>query len=74
MLSRSPSRTWAMTLRRDLVARLRPESGLYVSVDESPIPAIAPGDEAELIFKLDVSKDAVSGKKYLLKILFEFSR
>jgi hypothetical protein len=57
---------------RDLVARLRPESGLYVSVDESPIPAIAPGNEAELIFKLDVSKDAVSGKKYLLKILFEF--
>jgi hypothetical protein len=56
----------------DLVARLRPESGLYVSVDESPIPAIAPGNEAELIFKLDVSKDAVSGKKYLLKILFEF--
>jgi len=56
----------------DLVARLRPESGLYVSVDESPIPKIAPGDEAELIFKLDVSKDAVSGKKYLLKILFEF--
>ena len=58
---------------RDLVARLRPESGLYVSVDESPIPVMAPGDEAELIFKLDVSKDAVSGKKYLLKILFEFS-
>jgi hypothetical protein len=56
----------------DLVARLRPESGLYVSVDESPIPKIMQGDEAELIFKLDVSKDAVSGKKYLLKILFEF--
>jgi hypothetical protein len=58
---------------RDLVARLRPESGIYVSVDESPIPIMAPGDEAELIFKLDVSKDAVSGKKYLLKTLFEFS-
>jgi hypothetical protein len=57
---------------RDLVARLRPESGLYVSVDESPIPSLAPADEAELIFKLDVSKDAVPGKKYLLKILFEF--
>ena len=26
---------------RDLVARLRPESGLYVSVDESPIPVMA---------------------------------
>jgi hypothetical protein len=58
---------------QDLVARLRPESGLYVSVDESPIPALAPGHEAELAYKLDVSKDAVPGKKYQLKILFEFS-
>ena len=58
---------------RDLVARLRPESGLYVSVDESPIPALAPGSEAELVYKLDVSKDAVPGKRYQLKILFEFS-
>ncbi len=58
---------------RDLVARLRPESGLYVSVDESPIPALLPGKSAELIYKLDVSKDVVPGKEYLLKILFEFS-
>jgi len=58
---------------RDLVARLRPESGIYVSVDESPIPALAPGEESELIYKVDVSKDAVPGKRYLLKILFEFS-
>jgi hypothetical protein len=58
---------------RDLVARLRPESGLYVSVEESPIPALAPGESAELIYKLDVSKDAAPGKEYLLKILFEFS-
>jgi hypothetical protein len=58
---------------RDLVARLRPESGLYVSVDESPIPALAPGSEAELVYKLDVSKDAVPGKRYQLKMLFEFS-
>lgn len=58
---------------RDLVARLRPESGLYVSVDESPIPALVPGSEAELVYKLDVSKDAVPGKRYQLKILFEFS-
>ncbi|MBN1235950.1 MAG: hypothetical protein JW999_07870 [Methanotrichaceae archaeon] len=58
---------------RDLVARLRPESGLYVSVDESPIPALLPGQEAELIFKLDVSKDAVPGKRYQLRVLFEFS-
>lgn len=58
---------------RDLVARLRPESGLYVSVDESPIPALAPGNESQLYYKLDVSKDAVPGKKYQIKMLFEFS-
>jgi len=58
---------------KDLVARLRPESGLYVSVDESPIPALQPQQAAELIFKLDVSKDAVPGKRYQLKVLFEFS-
>ena len=58
---------------KDLVARLRPESGLYVSVDESPIAALPPQQEAELIFKMDVSKDAVSGKMYQLKVLFEFS-
>lgn len=58
---------------RDLVARLRPESGIYVSVDESPIPALAPGEKAELVYKLDVSKDAVAGKRYMLDILFEFS-
>ncbi|NYT01831.1 MAG: hypothetical protein GKC10_03615 [Methanosarcinales archaeon] len=58
---------------RDLVARLRPESGLYVSVDESPLPTLAPGEEAELIYKLDVSQDAVPGKLYQVKLLFEFS-
>ena len=58
---------------KDLVARLRPESGLYVSVDESPIPALQPQQEAELIFKMDVSKDAVPGKRYQLKVIFEFS-
>ena len=58
---------------KDLVARLRPESGLYVSVDESPIPALRPQQEAELLFKIDVSKDAVPGKRYQLKVLFEFS-
>ncbi|MDM7934225.1 MAG: hypothetical protein QUS08_02400, partial [Methanothrix sp.] len=57
----------------DLVARLRPETGIYVSVDESPIPALPPGSEAELAYKLDVSKDAVPGREYMLKILFEFS-
>ncbi|MCX6676476.1 MAG: hypothetical protein NTU95_00835, partial [Methanothrix sp.] len=58
---------------KDLVARLRPESGLYVSVDESPIAALPPQQEAELLFKMDVSKDAVPGKSYQLRVLFEFS-
>ncbi|MGB9901602.1 COG1361 S-layer family protein [Methanothrix sp.] len=58
---------------RDLVARLRPESGIYVSVDESPVPRLEPGESAEFVYKLDVSKDAVPGKLYLLRILFEFS-
>lgn len=57
----------------DLVARLRPESGLYVSVDESPIPILEPQEEAELLYKIDVSKDALPGKNYQLKILFQFS-
>jgi hypothetical protein len=57
---------------RDLVARLRPESGIYVSVDESPIPALAPGETAQLVYKVDVSKDAVPGKRYMLKLFFEF--
>jgi hypothetical protein len=57
----------------DLVARLRPESGIYVSVDESPIPVIAPGEKAELVYKVDVSKDAVPDKRYMFRLLFEFS-
>jgi hypothetical protein len=58
---------------KDLVARLRPESGIYVSVDESPIPLLRPGETAELVYKVDVSKDAVPKKTYSLTILFEFS-
>ena len=58
---------------KDLVARLVPESGIYVAVDESPIPVLEPGEEALLIYKLDVSKDAVPGKKYRLKVDFQFS-
>ena len=58
---------------KDLVARLVPESGIYVAIDESPIPVLEPGEEAELIYKLDVSKDAVPGKKYRLTVNFEFS-
>jgi uncharacterized membrane protein len=34
---------------------------------------LSPEQEAELIYKIDVSKDAVPGKNYQLKILFEFS-
>ncbi|HOO52612.1 MAG TPA: hypothetical protein PLM24_03185 [Methanothrix sp.] len=58
---------------KDLVARLRPESGIYVSVDESPIPLLRSGETAELVYKLDVSKDAVPEKIYSFTILFEFS-
>ena len=58
---------------KDLVARLRPESGIYVAVDESPIPFLEPGEEADLVYKLDVSRDAVAGKEYRLKVDFEFS-
>jgi len=58
---------------KDLVARLRPESGIYVSVDESPIPLLRPEEKAELVYKLDVSGDAVPEKTYSLTILFEFS-
>lgn len=58
---------------RDLVARLFPESGIYVAVDESPIPLLQPGAEAQLIYKLDVSKDAVPGKEYRMRVQFEFS-
>ncbi len=58
---------------RDLVARLRPESGVYVSVDESPIPVLLPQQEAGLLYRLDVSEDAVPGKRYQLRILFDFS-
>lgn len=58
---------------RDLVARLRPESGVYVSTDESPISNLEPGEKAELFYKVDVSKDAVPNKRYMLKLLFDFS-
>jgi len=58
---------------QDLVVRLRPESGIYVSTDESPISMLPPGKKAELFYKVDVSKDAVSGKSYMLKLIFDFS-
>jgi hypothetical protein len=58
---------------RNVVARLRPESGIYVSADESPIPILSPNERAELVFKLDVSKDAIAEKYYMLTLLFDFS-
>ncbi len=58
---------------KDLVTRLRPESGIYVSVDVSPIPELAPGEIADLTYKLDVSKNAVAEKRYQLRLLMEFS-
>jgi hypothetical protein len=58
---------------KDLVARLRPESGIYVDMDESPIPILQPGQTAELVYKIDISKDAIAGKAYQFTLLFEFS-
>jgi hypothetical protein len=58
---------------RDVVAKLRPESGIYVSADESPIPALSPGERAELVYKVDVSKDAIASKRYMLSLVFDFS-
>ena len=58
---------------RDLVARLRPETGIYVDMDESPIAALGPGEKAELVYKVDVSKDAVGGRPYRFTLLFDFS-
>jgi hypothetical protein len=58
---------------KDLVARLRPESGIYVDIDESPIPLLQPGQSAELVYKVDISKDAIAGKAYQFTLLFQFS-
>lgn len=58
---------------KDLVARLRPETGIYVDMDESPIPTLGPGEKAELVYKVDVSKDAVGGRPYRFTLLFDFS-
>ncbi len=58
---------------RDLVARLRPESGLYVDMDESPIKSLGPGQKADLVYKVDISKDAIPGKSYRLTLLFDYS-
>jgi hypothetical protein len=58
---------------KDLVARLRPETGIYVDMDESPIPVLEPGKVAILVYKVDVSKDAVGCKPYQFTLLFDYS-
>lgn len=58
---------------KDLVARLRPETGIYVDMDESPISTLYPGEKAELYYKVDVSKDAIAGKSYRFTLLFDYS-
>jgi hypothetical protein len=42
-------------------------------MDESPIPTLGPGEKAELVYKVDVSKDAVGGRPYRFTLLFDFS-
>lgn len=54
------------------MARLRPKSSLYANVDESPISILPMQQEAELIFKMGVFKDAVPVKNCQLRVLFEF--
>lgn len=58
---------------KDIVARLKPETGVYVDMDESPIPLLLPGEKAELVYKVDVSKDAVADKLYRFTLLFDYS-
>lgn len=58
---------------KDLMARLRPEAGVYVDMDESPLAALKPGETAQLTYKVDVSKDAVGGKPYRFTLLFDYS-
>jgi hypothetical protein len=58
---------------KDLMARLRPEAGVYVDMDESPIPVLRPKETAQLTYKVDVSKDAVGGKPYRFTLLFDYS-
>ncbi len=58
---------------KDLMARLRPESGVYVDMDESPLPVLKPGETAQLTYKVDISKDAVGGKPYRFTLLFDYS-
>ncbi len=57
---------------KDLVARLRPETGIYVDTDESPIPVLQPGEKSDLVYQVDVSKDAVRGKLYRFDVLFDY--
>ena len=60
-------------IARDLIVRIRPETGVYIDMDESPIPYVKPGEKAELVYKVDVSKDAVAGKLQRFTLQFDFS-
>jgi hypothetical protein len=42
-------------------------------MDESPISLLQPGEKAELVYKVDVSKDAIAGKLYRFTLQFDFS-
>lgn len=60
-------------IAKDIVARLVPETGIYVDMDESPIPILRPGEKADLVYTVDVSKDAIAGKSYRFTLLFDYS-
>ncbi|MEM2933788.1 MAG: hypothetical protein QXL78_02555 [Methanocellales archaeon] len=57
---------------RDLVAMLRPAPGIYVDSAESPIAELKPGEARELVYKIDVDKDALPGKSYQMKLELKF--
>ena len=58
---------------KDIVARFRPETGVYVDMDESAIPILQPGEKARADYRVDVSKDAIASKSYRLTLLFDYS-
>jgi hypothetical protein len=57
---------------RDLVAVLKPAPGIYVDSIESPIPELKPTEAKQLLFKIDVDKDALPNKIYQMKLELKF--
>lgn len=57
---------------RDLVALLRPAPGIYVDSAESPIAELKPGEAKQLLYKIDVDKDALPSKSYQMKLELKF--